>query len=250
MSAVAMNQAQAGDILTAQGLTRRFGGLVAVSDFSFTLKRGEILGLIGPNGAGKSTVFNLISGFIPPTSGQLSFDGVDITRLKAPAISRLGLVRMFQHGSLVPDMSVYENIQLATLIRLRTPSAREARVRETAEMFGLTPYLEELGGNLSHGRQRLLAMAIATATHPKLLCLDEPLTGLNSTETRDILDLFRRLRAEMGMTILLVEHNMRAVMSVCDRLIVLHHGQRLAEGTPSEVSRDENVIGAYLGKRS
>ena len=250
MSAPAMNPAPADDILTVRNLTRRFGGLVAVSDFSFTLKRGEILGLIGPNGAGKSTVFNLISGFIPPTAGQLAFDGTEITKLRAPAISRLGLVRMFQHGSLVPDMSVYENIQLATLIRLRSPSARNQRVRETAEMFGLTPYLEELGGNLSHGRQRLLAMAIATATHPKLLCLDEPLTGLNSTETRDILELFRKLRAEMGMTVLLVEHNMRAVMSVCDRLIVLHHGQRLAEGTPAEISRDENVIGAYLGKRS
>ncbi|MDF3075039.1 MAG: livG [Alphaproteobacteria bacterium] len=250
MSAPAMSPATADDILSARNLTRRFGGLVAVSDFSFTLKRGEILGLIGPNGAGKSTVFNLISGFIPPTAGQLSFDGTDITKLRAPAISRLGLVRMFQHGSLVPDMSVYENILLATLVRLRTPSTRDARVRETAAMFGLTPYLEELGGNLSHGRQRLLAMAIATATRPRLLCLDEPLTGLNSTETRDILELFRKLRAEMGMTVLLVEHNMRAVMSVCDRLIVLHHGQRLAEGTPAEISRDENVIGAYLGKRS
>jgi len=249
MTAAAGKQTDSPEILRAQGLTRRFGGLVAVADFSFAMQRGEILGLIGPNGAGKSTVFNLISGFIPPSSGQLWFDGAEITRLKAPAISRLGLVRMFQHNSLVQDMSVYDNIALATLIRLRGGS-RDARVRETAEMFELTPHLHELGGNLSHGRQRLLAMAIATAARPKLLCLDEPLTGLNSTETKDILELFRRLRSELGMSILLVEHNMRAVMSVCDRLIVLHHGQRLAEGSPAEVSRNEDVITAYLGRRA
>ena len=249
MTAAAEKMTEPSEILRAQGLTRRFGGLVAVADFSFAMQRGEILGLIGPNGAGKSTVFNLISGFIPPSSGQLWFDGAEITRLKAPAISRLGLVRMFQHNSLVQDMSVYDNIALATLIRLRGGS-RDARVRETAEMFELTPHLNELGGNLSHGRQRLLAMAIATAARPKLLCLDEPLTGLNSTETKDILELFRRLRSELGMSILLVEHNMRAVMSVCDRLIVLHHGQRLAEGSPAEVSRNEDVITAYLGRRA
>lgn len=249
MTAAAEKRTEPSEILRAQGLTRRFGGLVAVADFSFAMQRGEILGLIGPNGAGKSTVFNLISGFIPPSSGQLWFDGAEITRLKAPAISRLGLVRMFQHNSLVQDMSVYDNIALATLIRLRGGS-RDARVRETAEMFELTPHLNELGGNLSHGRQRLLAMAIATAARPKLLCLDEPLTGLNSTETKDILELFRRLRSELGMSILLVEHNMRAVMSVCDRLIVLHHGQRLAEGSPAEVSRNEDVITAYLGRRA
>ena len=249
MTAAAEKRTEPSEILRAQGLTKRFCGLVAVADFSFAMQRGEILGLIGPNGAGKSTVFNLISGFIPPSSGQLWFDGAEITRLKAPAISRLGLVRMFQHNSLVQDMSVYDNIALATLIRLRGGS-RDARVRETAEMFELTPHLNELGGNLSHGRQRLLAMAIATAARPKLLCLDEPLTGLNSTETKDILELFRRLRSELGMSILLVEHNMRAVMSVCDRLIVLHHGQRLAEGSPAEVSRNEDVITAYLGRRA
>lgn len=250
MKAAAATDAPSPDILRAENLTRRFGGLVAVSDFSFSMRKGEILGLIGPNGAGKSTVFNLISGFIPPTSGRLWFDGADISKLKAPAISRLGLVRMFQHNSLVQDMSVYENIFLATLIRLRSPAERDARVRETAAMFGLDADLSELGGSLSHGRQRLLAMAIATAARPRLLCLDEPLTGLNSTETREILELFRTLRRDLDMSILLVEHNMRAVMSVCDRIVVLHHGQLLAEGRPQEVSQDERVISAYLGRRA
>jgi branched-chain amino acid transport system ATP-binding protein len=236
-------------ILRAERLTKRFGGLVAVSDFSFTMQRGEILGLIGPNGAGKSTTFNLLSGFMAPTSGRLWFDGQEISALRAPAISRLGLVRMFQHNSLIKDMSVFENIFIATLVRLRAKADRDARVHETAEMFGLVDVLDELAGSLSHGRQRLLAMAISAACRPKLLCLDEPLTGLNTTETRNVLELFKTLRRDHDVSILLVEHNMQAVMSVCDRVVVLHHGQLLAEGLPQQISRDERVITAYLGRR-
>ena len=249
MSAVAARAEHADEILRADGLTRRFGGLVAVSDFSFAMRRGEILGLIGPNGAGKSTTFNLLSGFIAPSAGRLWFDGLEITGKKAPAISRLGLVRMFQHNSLIKDMSVYENIFIATLVGLRSGGERDRRVRETAEIFHLSADLAELGGSLSHGSQRLVAMAIATAGHPKLLCLDEPLTGLNSTEIKDVLAIFQRLRREFGMSILLVEHNMRAVMNVCDRVVVLHHGQLLAEGSPQQISQDERVITAYLGRR-
>ena len=160
----------------------------------------------------------------------------------------MGLVRTFQHDSLLSEMSVYDNILVATLQGLRGHKERDRRVRETAELTELSAFLDEAAGNLPHGRQRLLSIAIALATRPILLCLDEPLTGLQGQEVARALDLFERLRTEHGISILLVEHNMRAVMNVCDRVIVLNHGQLLAEGTPSEVSENPTVIDAYLGK--
>ena len=234
-------------LLIAEGISRRFGGILAVSDFSFEIRPGEVMGLIGPNGAGKSTTFNVISGFYKPTSGKLTFLGEDITGLSAAAISRRGLVRTFQHGSLLRDMSVHDNILIGALRAVRDNPGRESRVRETAELLGLRGMLDTIAGSLPHGLQRMLSIAIAFAARPKLLCLDEPLTGLNSTEAVAALAVMARIRDEFATTILLVDHNMRAVMRICDRIVVLNYGQKLAEGTPAEIRNNQDVIRAYLG---
>lgn len=232
-------------------LTRRFGGLVAVSDLSMEIRRNEILGLIGPNGAGKSTTFNLISGFFKPSSGRLYFDGVDVTGKSALHMSRAGLVRTFQHGSLMRSMSVRDNILIGAIGALPRAGRkeRELRAEETADMLGLRPYMDETAGTLPHGIQRLVSIGIAFAPRPRLLCLDEPLTGLNQTEVHATLGVFEQIRSEFGSTILLVEHNMKAVMKICDRIVVLHHGQLLATGTPQDIRNNDKVVSAYLGKR-
>ena len=241
--------AKGAPLLKADSLTRRFGGLTAVSQLSFELYPGEILGLIGPNGAGKSTTFNLISGFYAPNAGRLYFGGRDVTGESPAKISRRGLVRTFQHASLLGDMTVYDNILVGTVHAVRRGAARDRRVRETAEMLGLADVLDEPAGRLPHGLQRMVSIAIAFATRPVVLCLDEPLTGLNQTEVAGALAVVRRIRDEFGTAILFVEHNMRAVMQTCDRIVVLNHGEMLAEGTPQQISQDERVITAYLGRR-
>lgn len=235
-------------ILRAEKLERRFGGLTAVSDFSFELREGEILGLIGPNGAGKSTTFNLISGFLRPSNGRLFVKGRDVTGASAKTISRLGLVRTFQHDSLLSEMSVVDNILIGTYHQRLAHEKRMEKVREVASMTGLADHLQTTAGNLPHGLQRMLSIAIALAAEPQILCLDEPLTGLQGAEVSAALELFEKLRTTHGLTILLVEHNMRAVMRACDRVIVLNYGRLLAEGPPETVSRDEAVIEAYLGR--
>jgi len=235
-------------ILRAENLERRFGGLTAVSGFTFELREGEILGLIGPNGAGKSTTFNLISGFLRPSGGRLFLKGRDVTGASAKTISRLGLVRTFQHDSLLSEMSVIDNILIGTYHQRLSHEKRMEKVREVASMTGLAEHLQTTAGNLPHGLQRMLSIAIALAANPQILCLDEPLTGLQGAEVTAALELFEKLRTAHGLTIVLVEHNMRAVMRACDRVIVLNYGRLLAEGTPETVSRDEAVIEAYLGR--
>lgn len=237
-------------LLHTKGLTRRFGGLVAVSDLDFEIRQGEILGLIGPNGAGKSTTFNLISGFYKPSAGELFIFGENCTGKSPLVISRLGLVRTFQHGSLMRSMTVADNILLGTIHGVKGSDKRRARVAETAEMLGLTPYLADEAGNLPHGLQRLVSIGIAFAARPRLLCLDEPLTGLNQTEVANTLTVLKRIRDAFGCSVLLVEHNMKAVMSVCDRIVVLHHGQHLATGSPAEIRANSKVVEAYLGHRN
>ena len=243
--------ASATPLLKTQGLTRKYGGLVAVSNLDIEIRPGEILGLIGPNGAGKSTTFNLISGFVRPTSGRLYMDGEDVTGQSPTRISRKGLVRTFQHGSLMRTMTVRDNILVGAVGALRGAGrgAREARVQEAAAMLGLEAYLDEVAGNLPHGLQRLVSIAIAFAVRPRVLCLDEPLTGLNQTEANATLDVLRRIRGQFGCAILLVEHNMKAFMQLCERIVVLHHGQMLAAGTPQEIRQNESVVSAYLGTR-
>jgi branched-chain amino acid transport system ATP-binding protein len=234
-------------LLRVLGLTRHFGGIAAVTDFSCQLYRSEILGLIGPNGAGKSTTFNLLSGFLKPHAGQVWFEGKRVDGLKPAAIGRLGLVRTFQHDSLFRKLSVLDNVIVGATISTTTSRERLKLAQDTLNVFGLTGFAAKLAGSLPHGRQRLLSMAIAFATRPKLLCLDEPLTGLNQPETANVLAVIRQLRDERSTSILFVEHNVRAVMNLCDRIVVLDQGRKLAEGAPADIRRDKAVIRAYLG---
>lgn len=237
-------------LLSVKEMSRRFGGVTAVSNLSFDVYHGEILGLIGPNGAGKSTTFNVVSGFYPPSSGRLWFAGEDITHMPPSRISRKGLVRTFQHDSYLAEMTVYDNILIATMAQLRGRADRHRRVLDTAALIGIGRYLDERAGSLPHGTQRLVSLAIAAATRPRLLCLDEPLTGLHQTEVTSAIDVFKRIRDEFKTSILLVEHNMKAVMSICNRIVVLDHGEFLATGTPEDIKKNPAVISAYLGKRS
>ena len=237
-------------LLKVENLTRRFGGLTAVSNLSFDVQKGEILGLIGPNGAGKSTTFNCVSGFYPASEGRIEFLGENISKMNTAQVCHKGLVRTFQHDSLLTDMTVYDNILIATFSTISVKSERVRRVHETAEILNLSDHLQEIAGNLPHGLQRMVSIAIAFATRPKLLCLDEPLTGLNQTEVGGALAIFRRIRNEFQLSILLVEHNMKAVMEICDRIVVLDHGVFLAAGSPLEIKQNPAVISAYLGKRA
>ncbi|PHY08042.1 MAG: ABC transporter ATP-binding protein [Alcaligenaceae bacterium] len=237
-------------LLKVEKLTRRFGGLTAVSNLSFDVQKGEILGLIGPNGAGKSTTFNCVSGFYPASEGRIEFLGEDISKMNTAQVCHKGLVRTFQHDSLLSDMTVYDNILIATFSTISVKSERVRRVHETAEILNLSDHLQEIAGNLPHGLQRMVSIAIAFAIRPKLLCLDEPLTGLNQTEVGGALAIFRRIRDEFKLSILLVEHNMKAVMEICDRIVVLDHGVFLADGSPLEIKQNPAVISAYLGKRA
>jgi branched-chain amino acid transport system ATP-binding protein len=248
-------------LLELTGLTKRFGGLTAVNKLNLSVREKEILGLIGPNGAGKSTVFNTISGVHAPTSGRVVFRGEDVTRLPPHAIARKGIVRTFQATTLFHDYSLLDNVRIARHLRLRagvwasllhTPGyrAEEAdnagRAEALLEIVGLRELGGELAKNLPHGHQRALGVAIAMASDPILLMLDEPLTGMNREEAGAMARIIRRIRGR-GITIILVEHDMRAVMDLCDRIAVLNYGNKIAEGSPEEIRENREVIEAYLG---
>ena len=246
-------------LLSVEGLTKRFGGLVAVDNVSFEVKAGTITALIGPNGAGKSTTFNLITGALPATSGKVSFTGRDLAGVKPHEVVSLGMARTFQHVKLRPTMSLLENVMLGCYRRTRSgflagalklDRAEEAAVYAEAmrelERVGLTDKAHELAGNLALGQQRVLEVARALAAGPSLIMLDEPAAGLRSLEKKALADLLRTLRAD-GMTILLVEHDMDFVMSLADRVVVLDFGKKLAEGVPAEIQANPAVQEAYLG---
>jgi branched-chain amino acid transport system ATP-binding protein len=246
-------------ILETQRLTRRFGGLTAVSDLSFGVEEHAIHGLIGPNGAGKTTTFNVISGFYSPSSGQVLYRGEDISGLSTSRIAELGIVRTFQGTTLFHQFSVLDNVLVGCHLRARSnlfagilgrdrAQQGEARDRslEVLEFFGLAERRDELAMNLPHGLQRALGIAIALTAEPKVLLLDEPFTGMNPEETRVMMELIQKVRAR-GLTILLVEHDMQAVMGLCERITVMNFGSLLAEGTPEEIRRHPDVIQAYLG---
>ncbi len=246
-------------LLEVKGITKRFGGLVALYDVSFTVEEAEIRGLIGPNGAGKSVMFKTIAGFYKPTEGQILYQGEDITGRGASAIAGRGLVRTFQETTLFQEFTVYQNVLVGSHLRarsnlftalLRTDGQKqkiaEEKTLEVLEFMGLMDRKDQLALNLPLGSQRALAVAIALAAEPKLLLLDEPFAGMNPEETSQMMQIVRRVQ-ESGVTIVLVEHDMKAVMGICEKLMVLNFGQLLAVGSPREIRSNEQVIEAYLG---
>lgn len=240
--------AMARPLLEVTGLTMRFGNLAANDNVSFNVHRGEIVALIGPNGAGKTTCFNCISGFLRPTAGRVVFDGIDITGMRPYHICRLGLTRTFQIVKTLRDMTVEESVMTGAFLRAR--GKREARevAAEVLELTGLLDKRAKPGRGLTIAERKRLEIARALATRPKLLMLDEAMAGLNPTEIKDAMDLCLRLR-EAGLTLVVVEHIMEAIMPISDRVIVLSSGQKIAEGTPEEVTANEDVIKAYLGEK-
>jgi branched-chain amino acid transport system ATP-binding protein len=239
-------------ILEGKGVTKYFGGLAAVSDVDFNAEEGEILGLIGPNGAGKTTLFNLISAALTPKSGTITFKGVDITRLRPHKICRMGVARTFQSVKVFSHMSVLDNVVLGSFFgrstRVSSPDARR-EATELLEFVGLSGVKAARAKDLTLANQKRLEVAGALATKPELLLLDEIMAGLNPTEVAHAMELVTRIR-DKGITIVMIEHVMKAIMSVCGRIMVLHHGQKIAEGTPQEIAASENVIKVYLGEKA
>jgi len=250
-------------ILELKSLRKQFGGLVAVNDIDLDLEEGELRGLIGPNGSGKTTLFNLISGFLQPTKGKVIWRGKDITGKPVHNIVKEGVVRTFQLTTLLKDMTALQNVVIGCHLHVEMGLFKQVfgaarkrekekalveRVIDLLKTMGIEGVKDELAGALPHGYQRVLNIVIAMASKPKLLLLDEPTTGMNPVETQELMDRIKMLRDEMGITIILVEHDMKAVMGNCKKISVLDFGKKIAEGSPEDVSRNEEVIEAYLGR--
>ena len=249
--------------LEIRKLTRFFGGLAAVFELDMEVSQGQVFGLIGPNGAGKSTALNMIGGILRPTSGQIIFNGAEVTKLPSHLKAQQGIARVFQENLLFNSFTVLENVKVGYHLQskiglsdifLKTRSNRieekelDEKALETLEFVGLGQYANELAISLPHGRQRLLALAIALASQPRLLLLDEPVTGMNAIEIETMLSMIKELKASKGITCIIIEHNLKAVMGICERIAVLHFGIKIAEGSPEEIVENPAVIEAYLGK--
>jgi len=250
-------------LLETIGVTKQFGKLLAVDNLDMSIESGELRGLIGPNGSGKSTLFNLISGFYGATSGKVIWQGHDITKKSPDKRTRMGITRTFQANVLFQEQTAWQNVIVACHLHLGTnlwqqflrgpgtvvkEKAIQKRALGLLESMDMADKADIVANDLPHGYQRRLGIAIALATEPKLLMLDEPGAGLNTTEAVDLMDRVRKLN-EAGITILLVEHNMRSIMSVCRKITVINFGEKIAEGTPEEITQNESVIEAYLGHR-
>jgi branched-chain amino acid transport system ATP-binding protein len=242
-------------ILVAEGLGKRFGGFTALKDVSVGFEGGRLTAIIGPNGAGKSTFFNLLSGAFPPSTGRLLFEGRDMTGLPQHAFARLGIAKSFQITNLFPNLTALENVRVAAQARVSRWDLwrRRERLAEVADRagqllgrVGLGQHRGRLARDMAHGEQRCLEIAMALASDPRLLLLDEPTAGMSPEETRQVMDLITGLAAER--TVILVEHKMKLVMGICERLVVLHHGELLAEGTPDDIRANDEVKRVYLGR--
>ncbi|MCA0452912.1 MAG: ABC transporter ATP-binding protein [Chloroflexi bacterium] len=252
-------------ILEVNNLTKKFGGLTAVSDVSISIDEGSISAIIGPNGAGKTTLFNLLTGIYKPDTGTIKFDNRSLVGLRPDQVNAAGMSRTFQSIRLFPGMTVFENVMvgmhsrlnvslLQTLTRLGGFNAQEKHVREKAvellKFVGLGDKGDEVSRNLPYGDQRRVEIARALASDPKLILLDEPTAGMNPNESVEAMTLFRRVRDERGVTVVLIEHDMRVVMGISERISVLDYGQKIAEGTPAEIRANPRVVEAYLGRRA
>ncbi|MGD8524431.1 MAG: ABC transporter ATP-binding protein [Desulfobacterales bacterium] len=234
-------------LLEVKDLTKNFGGLTALDSLSFHLEKGEILGIIGPNGAGKTTLFNVVTGFYRPDGGAIIFNGEDITGLKPHQIAKRGMARTFQITQPFPNLTVLENVKIGAYSRFTSNREASKEALRVLETVGLYEQRNELASVLPIGHRKALELAKALATHPEIILLDEVVAGLNTMESNNMIATIKNLQQD-GITVLLIEHVMKAIMSLSDRIVVIHYGEKISEGVPEEISKDHKVIEAYLGE--